>query len=210
MSRNKVIAVVVGVVAVGAIALVIALWNFAAPPQAGGSTPSATAPADPSTPPSETVPPTPSEWPTPEPGETDEVDPGEPIEVEIDEDATVADGISARITGVRSFDAEDSEQPGQLAGPAVEITIEVTNNLDDDIDLTGASVNVDYGDDRTPAPSIGDPVATGLPSSLASGKSARGEYSFSLPLDVREHVRVILDLVSGEPQVIFVGKMTGD
>ncbi len=205
MSRNRIITVVVGVLVVGAVALVVALWNFAGPPEAGGST----TPPSSTTAPGEVVSPPPSQWPTPEPGSTEDIDPGEPLEVAIEEPATVA-GVSASVAGIESFEVGDSEQPGQLAGPAVTVTIEVVNDSGAAVDLGGASVNLDFGSEHTPAPSIGDPVMTGLPATLASGARGRGEYSFSLPLDKREYVRVILDLVSGEPQVVFVGSMIGN
>jgi hypothetical protein len=201
MSRNKVIAIVAAVVVVGAVGLGVLLWNFAAPPEAApqpGSTPVV----------SQSVEPTPSTWPTPTPGATETIDPGEPEEVPIDETATVAGGAAVRIVDVESYEAGD--EPGQLAGPAVTVTIEVTNDGETALDTRGSSLNLNYGDDRTPAPSFGDPVRDGLPASIEPGATATGKYSFGLPLDVRDDVRVILDLVSGEPQVVFVGSMAGD
>ncbi|MFT3798206.1 hypothetical protein [Microbacterium sp.] len=204
MSRNKV--VVGGAVAIAVVAVVILIWSSAGSLQASGS-PAATESAGSY---SQTVPATPSQWPTPTPGATDGVDPGEPIQVDIDQSALVAGTLTARISEVTSFEAEDSEEPGQLAGPAVSVTIEVTNASGKAVDLAGASLNLDFGDAHTPAPAIGDPVATGLPATVADGATVTGTYSFSLPLDVREQVRVILDLVSGESQVIFLGKLASD
>lgn len=204
MSRNKVIAIVVAVVVVGAVGLGALLWNFAAPPEAaphpGSSSPAPVA--------SQSVDPTPSAWPTPTPGATETVDPGEPEEVAIDEPATVVGGATVRVAKVEPYEAGD--EPGQLAGPAVTVTIEVVNDGETALDTAGSSLNLNYGDDRTPAPSFGDPVRDGLPASIAPGETATGKYSFGLPLDVRDDVRVILDLVSGEPLVVFVGSMSGD
>lgn len=199
MSRKRVLTIVGAAVAAGAVVAGIMFWSSAtrhadSPVAVASTSPGATA----------------TPLPTPTPGSTASVNEDVPIEVAIDEAGVVAGSVSARIVDVVSFDAQDSQEPGQLAGPAVTVTIEVANGSTAAVELVGSSVNLEYGPQRTPAPPVGDPVATGFPSSVGPGKTVSGQYSFSLPVDQRGEVRVILDLVSGESQLIFVGQLTRD
>lgn len=154
---------------------------------------------------SSSVPPTPSVFPTPTPGTTDvEPSDAEPVEVDIDDVATVVEGVTVEVVSMTAFESS-SEQPGDLAGPALKVVVRVTNSTDAPLDLGGATVNLAYGSDQNPAPPLGDTVASGLPATLAEGESAEGEYSFSIPVDARDDVGVTVDLLTGEPYVAFRG-----
>lgn len=187
-------------IAVGAVLVVVVagvIWFLAAQGAQPNGEPEPVA--------STSVPPTPSVFPTPTPGSTD-VEPAEsePIEVDIDEVATVVEGVTAEVVSMTAFESS-SEQPGDLAGPALKVVVRVTNSTDAPLDLGGATVNLASGADQNPAPPLGDTVASGLPATLAAGESAEGEYSFSIPVDVRSEVGVTVDLLTGEPYVAFRG-----
>ncbi|MFT4235193.1 MAG: hypothetical protein QM607_09370 [Microbacterium sp.] len=216
MARKAVVSAVVGgaVVLAAAVILIVSLTNpggdeTATVEPTAGSQGTATAPAteEPTSSATE-VPQTPSEWPTPTPGTTEQAEEPDPVETDIDEEASVEGIFSAKVSSVEFFSVDsDTAQPGELAGPAVRLVIDVVNDSNEAIDLSGAAVNLDYGSDHTPAAVVGDPTLTGLPGSIAAGESASGEYSFTLPEDARDQVRVSLDVITGEPQVLFEGAL---
>lgn len=196
MTRTrKVTLIVAGVIVVALVAAGIWFVSSQASQPTGEGTPA----------PSTSVPPTPSVFPTPTPGTTD-IEPTDtaPVEVDIDEVAPVVSGVDAEVVSMTAFEST-SEQPGDLAGPALTVVVRVTNSTDAPLDLGGASVNLASGADASPAPPLGDIVATGLPSTIAAGASAEGEFSFSIPVDAREDVTITLDLLNGAPSVVFRG-----
>lgn len=196
MKRSRLIALVAAVVIVIAIAGGSAIYFSTRP------TPEATDSAQPT----ESVPPVPSVLPTPEPGavETPAAEALAPIETKIDEVATVAGGVKVSVLRMEAFEAT-SELPGDLAGPALAVTVQVVNDTDEPLNLAGAALELTYGPDATPAPPVGDPVANALPETLAPGETAEGEYSFTIPLVARGEISATLDLLLGEPQVAFRG-----
>ncbi|MFB4351388.1 hypothetical protein [Microbacterium sp. CR_7] len=195
MTRTRKI-LIISAIAVIVVALAVIIWLVSVSSQSSD---------DASPAPTISVPPTPSVFPTPTPGATDGEPSDEgPVEVGIDDVATVVTGVTAEVVSMESFESS-SEQPGDLAGPALRVLVRVTNATDSPLDLGGAAVNLASGADGAPAPPLGDTVANGLPSTLAPGESAEGEYSFSLPLDARGDVAITLDLLTGEPLAVFRG-----
>lgn len=194
-TRKTILIVVVAILVLGVAGIIWFVTAQGAPQDAAEPTPVA----------STSVPPTPSVFPTPTPGSTDVEPPAsEPIETDIDDVATVVEGVTAEVVSMTAFESS-SEQPGDLAGPALKVVVRVTNSTDAPLDLGGATVNLASGPDQNPAPPLGDTVAAGLPATLAPGESADGEYSFSIPVDARSDVGVTVDLLTGEPYVAFRG-----
>lgn len=142
--------------------------------------------------------------PTPTPGTTDSIDVPPAVEVPLDEVAEPVEGVTVEIVSMEPFTV-DSAAPGELAGPALKIVVSVTNATSASLNTAGATLTLAYGPDATPAPDVGDPVVSGLPNTIAAGATATGEYSFSIPLDQRATVRVTLDLLNAEPEILFVG-----
>ncbi len=196
MTRTrKTVLIAVGAVLVVVVAGIIWFLTAQGAQPSGEPTPVASA----------SVPPTPTVFPTPTPGSTDVAPPtSDPVEVDIDEVATVVEGVTVEVVSMTAFEST-SEQPGDLAGPALKVVVRVTNATDAPLDLAGATVNLASGPDQNPAPPLGDTVASGLPATLAAGETAEGEYSFSIPVDARDDVGVTVDLLTGEPYVAFRG-----
>ena len=99
--------------------------------------------------------------PTPEPtGPTDAVDeppPSRPA-VALDETAEAGDGVTASITSVEAIDGT-ATGPGNIAGPALRVTVRVDNGTDEPVPLGGVSVDLASGEDLVPASPLGDPSA---------------------------------------------------
>ncbi|MBD8059609.1 hypothetical protein IC607_11600 [Cellulomonas sp. JH27-2] len=113
-------------------------------------------------------------------------------------------GVTARLAKLESVTGV-ADLPGEVGGPALRVTVEVTNATDDDVDLTGAVVVLYQGEDRAPAIELTKPGGSPLPASVAAGKSVTGVYVFNVPVAERNPVEVEVDLAAEVPVVVFRG-----
>ncbi|MFI5623839.1 hypothetical protein ACIA03_10255 [Nocardioides sp. NPDC051685] len=118
--------------------------------------------------------------------------------------ATTAPGVTARLARIDSVQATAS-LPGEIGGPALAITVKVTNETGKKLDLALGVVNAYYGPERTPAVSVASDGEVPFPASVADGESAKGVYVFQIPVEARP-VRVELDLGNGADVVVFKGR----
>lgn len=113
-------------------------------------------------------------------------------------------GITAEMTSVRAVESE-AIVPGDVAGPAIEVQLRISNDRKRPLDLTQAVVNLYYGAARTP----GQPNDSGsaiLPRSVPARKAASGTWVFRVPVDQRASVTVELDLGVRHSVVLFRGQ----
>ena len=102
----------------------------------------------------------------------------------------------------------EAKAPGEIAGPAVRVTVAATNDGDDDVSLDGVVVFVSYGKDRVPASQFGsssDPLVGDLPARGARS----GTYVYAVPPDERDDVRVEISYTGAAPTVAFEGSLDG-
>lgn len=118
--------------------------------------------------------------------------------------ASVGNGVVATLPSIRGIQAQASG-PGNIAGPAVQVTVRIQNGTGSAIGLGGVAVNVYYGADRTPASPVDDPSTRPFSGTLAAGKSADGTYVFSVPSDARQAVTVEVGYQAGAPLLNFTG-----
>lgn len=133
-----------------------------------------------------------------------------PIEVKetvpIDEVGDFGDGIRVGVARVRAVEAGGGGGIGDLAGPAIAVTIDLTNDGSTPVTLDEVVVTATYGKDGIPAPGVfNDTRANHFAGSLAAGASARGTYVFSLPEDQRRRVTILVSHSGGVPNVAFQG-----
>lgn len=142
----------------------------------------------------------------PAPGETAPIEkPPASTEVPFDEKETVAGKLLVEAVSVDGVTA-GRDIPGEVSGPAVKVVIRVHNEGSEAVDTSGASVNLTYGDDdRIPAVELTDPASSTLPVSLAAGASADAVYIFAVPLEDAGNVRIMVDVLASEPDVVFAG-----
>ncbi|SNS73536.1 hypothetical protein SAMN06893096_10795 [Geodermatophilus pulveris] len=176
---------------------------------AGTATPSAEAPAAPGTPapPSgEPAPPPPAPA-LPDPAATpvvaDELPPSLPA-VALDRPAEADDGVAASLTALEAVDGTGTG-PGDVAGPAVRVTVELRNGTAAPLDLLGVAVDLTHGPERVPASPLGDPSARAFSGTLAPGAVADGVYVFRVPADARDLVTVSVSPRPGAPYLVFEG-----
>ena len=123
----------------------------------------------------------------------------------LDEPATTAGGVVVEVTSIESRTV-DRQAPGEPSGPALAVTVRVSNNGSAAIDTSGSTVNLTYGgDEAIPAVALTARDTSVLPPSVAPGASASAVYLFSKPEVPSGDIRVIFDLLATEPDVVFVG-----
>ncbi|SEO79318.1 hypothetical protein [Trujillonella endophytica] len=154
--------------------------------------------------PEETIAPLP---PTPTPSgpteDADELPPSLP-EVPLDAPAAVGNGIVATIASIEAIEGT-AVGPGNIAGPALRITVRIANGTDEAVSLDGVAVNLSYGPDRTPASPLDDPSRSSFAGMVEPGASGEGVYVFTVPADVRDLVTVEVGYQAGAPLLLFTG-----
>lgn len=197
-SRMYIAATVVAVVLVS-VAVALIVRDPSGPDTAGSDSTVAAAPSASATP---------SERESEPASEPSSADPGQATDgnraVGLKAEATSAPGVTARLARIDSVRATAS-LPGEVGGPALAITVKVTNETGKKLDLALGVVNAYYGPERTPAVSVASDGEVPFPASVASGESAKGVYVFQVPEKARP-VRVELDLGNGADVVVFKGR----
>ncbi|TDN90831.1 hypothetical protein [Microbacterium sp. BK668] len=200
----------IGFALAGILVVALTVWAFmsfrpASEAGAAAPTPSATRSAD-VDPQVASPTPQPTEFPAPAPGATDPVSkPESGTEVPLDQPATAAGDVVVEVTSLEPRSIERSA-PGEPSGPALAVTVRISNNGADALDTSGANVSLEYGgDDRIPAVAVSGGDSTLWPSSVAAGATSSAVFVFSKPEGASGDIRVIVDLLATEPDVVFVG-----
>lgn len=123
--------------------------------------------------------------------------------VPLESPATPAPEVVAELRSVEAVTAS-AELPGEIGGPALEITLEVTNGADRILDLTTAVVNLYHGTERVPAIPI-ESASEPLPPKADPKSVVTGAHVFRVPIDQRQRIRVEVDLGIGRTVVLFEG-----
>ncbi|MGY1842298.1 hypothetical protein [Modestobacter sp. SYSU DS0875] len=124
--------------------------------------------------------------------------------VALDEPAVAADGVTVTLPAIAAIDAVGTG-PGNVSGPALAITVRVTNGTAEPISLDGLQVNVAYSEQETAASPVNDPAAAPAQGSLAAGAAAEGHYVFSVPAGERDLVTVTVGYAAAAPLLVFQG-----
>jgi hypothetical protein len=175
-------------------------------PTASASALPATAAPGPSKTP--TLPPPPATTPVPAatPGDVNSTVPSKPEEtkkpVKLDRPSTTGTGLTVNLTSIKPVNAR-AEQPGEVAGPALAITITVKNTGSKAAELNTLVVNVLNSDDA-PGTQMSAKPSKPLAGSVAAGKTKTGVYVFTVPKDKRKPVTVTVD-IAGAPVLAFTG-----
>jgi hypothetical protein len=122
------------------------------------------------------------------------------------EKADVDDGIAVRVSRIQTVDGE-AQGPGEVAGPALRVSVEVENTSGEDVAMDLALTNLYYGKDRTPASTLSGPGASPLPGTLAAGQKASGRYVFGVPARGRNPLVVEFSLRADRPTILFEGNL---
>ena len=152
----------------------------------------------------ETLPPPP---PTPEPtGPTEDVDTPPPSlpEVPLDAPARAGNGVVATLPALEDIQGT-AVGPGNIAGPALRVTVRIENGTGSAVSLSGVAVNLYHGPDRVPASPLEDPSQRPFVGTVEPGETADGVYVFTVPADARGSVTVEVGYEAGAPLLVFTG-----
>jgi hypothetical protein len=146
--------------------------------------------------------------PTPTPtGPTENVDspPSAAAEVPLNSPAAVGNGVVASLTSIEAVQGT-ANGPGNVAGPAIRVTVHVENGTSAPMTLAGAAINMYYGADDSPASPLDDASARPFGIDMIQpGASADGVYVFTVPEDQRDKVTVEVGYEAGAPLLLFSG-----
>jgi hypothetical protein len=116
----------------------------------------------------------------------------------------LGNGVSVQVTKIESVKGE-AQGPGEIAGPAVRVTVTVTNGTDKEVPMDLALVNLYYGKDKTPASTLSGPGLSPLSAPIPAGEKDSGSYVFSVPEGQRDPLTVEFSYTTDAPTVIFSG-----
>lgn len=126
--------------------------------------------------------------------------------VGLDQPAQPAEGVRVSLASIVAISGQASV-PGEVEGPALQITVDVANLSDSEALTDTMIVNVYYGPERTPANILVRPRQD-LPLQIPAGETAKGVYAFSVPEAARGQVVVEVDLSVDLPVVLFEGAVS--
>ena len=129
---------------------------------------------------------------------------GQTNKVPLEDKAEVGRNVLVKVTKFESVKGK-AEGPGEIAGPALRITVSVTNGSSEEIPMDNALVNLYYGKKQTPASILSGPGAKPLSKPVRAGGSASGRYVFNVPADQQGQLSVEFSYTTDEPTVVFSG-----
>jgi len=109
--------------------------------------------------------------------------------------------VTVTITGVRDLEVA-AAGPGEIAGHAVSVQVQVRNSGSSAFDLSGLAVNASYGA-GIPASPTSAGGAQSLSGSLPAGRSATGTYVFLVPADQSATLRVEVSSADSPSIAVF-------
>ena len=124
--------------------------------------------------------------------------------VAIDEPADAGTGMTFRLERLEAVQGE-ATGPGEIAGPAVRVTVVAVNDSDAPVLLDGTVVDLIYGEARTSAAPLSGPGAVRFTGSIEPGATATGVYVFDVPADQRAEVSVVISYLASVSPVVFTG-----
>ena len=122
----------------------------------------------------------------------------------LDEPGAVGNGVTAEVVSLEAVDAT-GVGPGNVAGPALRVTLELTNGTAGTVSLGGVAVDLAAGPELVPASPVDDPSTAPFTGTVAAGGTARGVYVFSIAADDRDDVTLSVGYQAGAPLLVFTG-----
>jgi hypothetical protein len=121
-----------------------------------------------------------------------------------DAEATPEPGVTVQVPSVEKVTGE-ANVPGEVGGPALRFTVELTNGTGKTLDLRTVVVNAYYGPDRTPAAPLLKPGGKAFEAEAGVDDLARGAFVFNIPTEFQDDVELEVDPGVGAAIVIFTG-----
>lgn len=119
-------------------------------------------------------------------------------------EATPQPGVTVVVPKVEEVTGE-SNIPGEVGGPSLRFTVDVTNGTGKTLDLRTVVVNAYYGPERIPASPLLKPGGKAFESEVGDGDTARGVFVFNVPAEFQDKVELEIDPRIDAPIAIFTG-----
>ncbi len=94
--------------------------------------------------------------------------------------------------------------PGEIGGPAVELSLRFANGGSHAVSLGSVVVNV-YDSSKDPASAIAGPPAKPVSGSLAAHRTTVGRYVFTVAPSKRKPITISVSYSAAAPVVLIVG-----
>jgi hypothetical protein len=117
---------------------------------------------------------------------------------------TYSDGVAARLVDVKAVTAA-ARLPGETAGPALAVIVELTNTTAEGVSLDTVAVNLYVGTEGVRAARVQADSGAPFSGTLAAGASAQAIYAFSVPEDQRNAVTVTVGHSPEAGTAVFSG-----
>ena len=121
--------------------------------------------------------------------------------------AVEVDGQTVSLSAIEAVQGV-AQGPGNVNGPAVRVTVQLTNGSTADLDLDGVSVNLTHGADLTPGSPLEDASQDLFSGTVAPGATATGVYVFSVPAGALDRVDVTVGVAPGASYAVFSGPVS--
>src|SRR4051794_84582 len=117
---------------------------------------------------------------------------------------TYSDGVAARLVDIKAVTAA-ARLPGETAGRAFAVIVELTNTTAGVVSLDTVAVNLHVGTDGVRAARVQADSGAPFSGPLAAGASAQAVYAFSVPEDQRTVVTVTVGSSPEAGTAVFSG-----
>lgn len=124
--------------------------------------------------------------------------------VALDAPAEAGDGITGSLVSIEAIEGTGVGR-GNIAGPALRVTVRLTNGTDRSVPLDNVAVELTHGTDAIPTSPLDDPSRAPFGGELEPGAAAEGVYVFRVPADDRGIVSVSVGYRAGAPFMVFSG-----
>ncbi|MGB3411275.1 MAG: hypothetical protein WBA45_08745 [Microthrixaceae bacterium] len=130
---------------------------------------------------------------------------GELTPVDLGSTAKFGSGVTVRLKSITATTAK-AVLPGEISGPAVRVTVEVTNSTASSLNLDNVAVEL-ITMTGTPAGLITSSDAVPFKGNAASGATSTGTYVFSVDPAKRDTARLSIKYSANTPTAIFTGSL---
>lgn len=124
--------------------------------------------------------------------------------VGLDSEADRPDGVVIALKKIESI-AGEAKLPGEIAGPALRLTITIKNGTDGDLSLDSVVVNGYRGSKRTPLEMLTSPGGSPFDGTLKPGEQGEAVYIFAVGAANRSDLTFTVDATPDEPAAVFRG-----
>lgn len=123
--------------------------------------------------------------------------------VPLTETAQYGNGVAVSLPGIEAL-TTTAELPGEIAGPGLKVSVQITNSSAATIDV--GNVVVDLQDSHgVPAIPMSASPASPFAGSVEAGGTATGVYVFTAPSDYANPATITVSYTTEAPVAVFVG-----